>query len=213
MPYRHQRHGRATRSIVLACALLLSCCTGTQSNVEVSSTTPSVQASGKAAPAHVSDSEGKHVHATGAQPAAVIRPVSTATPVSSSRSIRQDARARAEAYTGFYEVLGERPKSIAPFGNFVIRSAQGTSISGAVIPDEGRVFEFSTATLDAGKLLFSTKEVDGISYSFDGSFTAAPPFASDSKTVVAKGLLTKLQKGKSVVEADLKFYYDEGGGE
>lgn len=213
MFYNRRSSRRAARWFSLACVLLLSCCTGARSSVEVSPTASSARANSAVTPVRTSDSEHKTVNTAGTQAAAAIQPVNAAPAAVSSRPVDPDAEVYAEAYSGFYEVLGERPKSIDPFGNFLIRSVQGTSVSGAVIPNEGKVFEFVTATLDAGRLSFSTKEVNGISYSFDGGFTEAPPFTSGKKIAVAEGTLTKLQKGKSVATADLKFFYDEGGGE
>jgi hypothetical protein len=129
----------------------------------------------------------------------------------SASSNEQESADASAAYEGFYEVLGARPKGFEQFGNFMIRAPQGGRVSGAVVPLEGELYEFARATLANRKLTFVTRKVGGVHYSFDGQFLAAPPFANDKKAAVAEGLVKKFQGDKVAAEANMKFYFDEGG--
>lgn len=143
--------------------------------------------------------------------AGVAGPTQTAGAFGSSSE--QEGGAASAAYEGFYEVMGARPKGFEQFGNFMIRAPEGGRISGAVVPLEGKVYEFARATLDGRKLTFVTQKVGGVNYSFEGQFLAAPPFAGGKKTAVAEGLVRKFRHDQMAAEASMKFYFDEGGEE
>lgn len=137
--------------------------------------------------------------------------VASSAQTASNSSSEQGSAEASAAYEGFYEVLGARPKGFEQFGNFMIRAPQGGRISGAVVPLEGEIYEFARATLAERKLTFETKKIGGISYTFDGQFLAAPPFASNKKAAVAEGLVKKFRGTQLASEASMKFYFDEGG--
>lgn len=140
---------------------------------------------------------------------------STGKPVDAARPANPQVGTATDeaAYTGFYEVVGALPADMKPFGNFMIRSVTGGKVSGAVVPDEGEVFEFTSATLANGNLSFTTAKNAGVSYSFEGAFTATPPFGGNKKTPVIEGTLKKYRNAQAAGQADLKFYFDAGGGE
>jgi hypothetical protein len=108
-------------------------------------------------------------------------------------------------------VLGERPKGFEQFGNFMIRAPKGGRISGAVVPTEGKLYEFASASLEGERLTFTTQQVGGVSYSFDGRFLGAPPFGGGKTAAVARGTVRKYRGGRQEAEGEMSFYYDEGG--
>lgn len=185
-----------------------------------SSSSPRVAASATTA-SNLSGANVATVTPASAEPLASPQPVgsaspSTGKPVDAARPTSPQASTATDedAYTGFYEVAGALPADMKPFGNFMIRSVASGKVSGAVVPDEeGEVFEFTNATLANGKLSFTTAKNAGVSYSFEGAFTATPPFGGGKKTPVVEGVLKKYRNAQAAGQADLKFYYDAGGGE
>lgn len=69
-------------------------------------------------------------------------------------------------------------------------------------------------SLKGRDLTFTTAAVDGVSYSFTGTFQRAGHFAADPPefdAVVLSGTLTKLRDGKSVATTPVDFAYQPGG--
>lgn len=57
---------------------------------------------------------------------------------------------------------------------------------------------------------FTTAEVNGVSYRFEGRFTNARPTKRQIDPIALEGKLTKLERGREVAAADLKFTVDRG---
>jgi hypothetical protein len=110
-----------------------------------------------------------------------------------------------EMYVGFYTIFGPKPAEFAEFANFAILSNDAHGLSGRVIPNSGRVFEFSSASLDGGALHFRTRLINGFAYQFDGRFLKSPPFAHDGRTPVLEGVLRRIRNGEVAAEAKCKF--------
>ncbi|HEX8772946.1 MAG TPA: hypothetical protein VF735_05025 [Pyrinomonadaceae bacterium] len=67
--------------------------------------------------------------------------------------------------------------------------------------------------LNGKELTFTTTAVDGISYSFTGTFEKLHDFAVNpppSDEVILKGKLARLRDGKVVIETDVNFTYSAG---
>lgn len=212
--------GVLMRGLLLACVLLLGGCgasdpsksnttaaTAPESNTRPATTARAGDVPATAQPTLAATSAE---NLNGASTKGVPNAVAPATTPNASAGEQDDAAASA-AYEGFYEVLGARPKGFEQFGNFMIRAPQDGRISGAVVPLEGEVYEFARATLADRKLTFVTQKVGGISYSFEGVFLERPPFAGKRKAAVAEGLVRKFRNDQPAGEANMKFYFDEGG--
>lgn len=68
--------------------------------------------------------------------------------------------------------------------------------------------------LDGKNLTFTTTSVNGVSYSFTGTFEKLGNFPVNpppTDEVILRGKLSKLQDGNLVIEADVKFTYSAGG--
>jgi hypothetical protein len=118
-----------------------------------------------------------------------------------------------EKYVGFYEIAGEKPKDFAEFANFAILSFDGPHMDGRVIPNRGRVYEFSSAKLDNNEFQFHTRTLNGVAYDFTGRFLNAPPFPHDGRTPILEGVLKRLRNGEVAAEAKCQFAAVAAGGE
>jgi hypothetical protein len=186
---------------LLLCALLLTgCAAGSGSATGAASPTP----------ARAAD-ESPAARANGAPAGAAAAAVTPPTPAAGTAARQGRGAEESARYEGFYEVLGERPRGFEQFGNFMIRAPEGGRISGAVAPTEGRLYEFDSASLEGERFAFTTRQVGGVSYSFEGRFLASPPFAGGKGAAVARGTVRKYRGGKQEAEAEMSFYYDEGG--
>ena len=68
--------------------------------------------------------------------------------------------------------------------------------------------------LNGKNLTFSTTTVNGVSYSFTGTFGRLADFSANpppQDEVILRGKLTKLLNGNMVIEADVNFTYSAGG--
>ncbi|HEV7859643.1 MAG TPA: hypothetical protein VGO91_13590 [Pyrinomonadaceae bacterium] len=213
--------GSWMRHLLLVCVVLL--CGGCATNATSTGNTPATTPDGVARPTPSQSASDGRVNVQPSPAPSGTEEVARGTTQSgpgdshapqtpSTVSDKESAEA-SKAYGGFYEVQGAHPEGFEQFANFVIRSPEHGRISGAVIPTEGKVYEFARATLAGQRLTFVTHKVGSISYSFDGTFLAAPPFAGDKNVAVVEGTVKKFRNDQSAAEASLKFYFDEGGEE
>lgn len=73
---------------------------------------------------------------------------------------------------------------------------------------ENREYRMIELTVFADALAFTTAEVEGVSYKFEGKFTIMRPTRRRSDQSVLRGRLTKLERGREVAAADLRFTVD-----
>jgi hypothetical protein len=107
-----------------------------------------------------------------------------------------------EKYVGFYAIVGEKPK------DFAIISFDAGRLDGHVIPNHGRVYEFSSA-----KLHFHTRSTTAWHMDFIGQFLKAPPLSHNGRTRVIEGVLKRFRNGEVAAEARCQFAAAEAGGE
>lgn len=97
----------------------------------------------------------------------------------------------------------------------------GGAYSGSLMVLRGSrrgIYKFTGATVELGKLAFTTKPMRGVSYRFEGKFTRGGDFARDAArrgddTVesILVGTATKLVGNRKLGEATLKFDFLLGG--
>jgi hypothetical protein len=82
---------------------------------------------------------------------------------------------------------------------------------GLIRPKSGDDFRLVQPELKGDHLTFTTQEVQGISYDFDGRFLASGNFPEKPpEGVVLKGRLRQLQGGKPAGEMEANFFYTAG---
>lgn len=137
--------------------------------------------------------------------------VEAAAPFDAPITLQEDER----SYALFYEILGQKPKGFESFENFFMRHIIG-NLSGAVLSaDSEKVYEFTALRLRQHNLTFATAPIGGIAYRFEGRFLHTPPFTdmADKDIAVLEGTLTKLQNGREIATAKMRFKAVTGEGE
>lgn len=82
---------------------------------------------------------------------------------------------------------------------------------GFIRPKSGDDYKLVNPVIDGAHLTFSTQEVAGVSYDFDGQFLASGSFPeTPPQGVVLKGKLRQRQGGKMSGETDAEFLYEAG---
>lgn len=126
-------------------------------------------------------------------------------------------RAKFDPFGGF-TILSKTPKGFADFYNFHIdlieKPATGRplKIKGFVQsgPKGEIICDIDTVTITLEKLVFRTKEDQGISYGFEGQFLRKGDFSRlPRKAAALEGKLVKYRGANKVAEAKLRFRYYE----
>lgn len=82
---------------------------------------------------------------------------------------------------------------------------------GLIRPTKGEDFRLVDVRQEGARLTFSTREVDGISYDFDGRFHASGNFPENPpEGAVLRGKLRRRQAGQATGEMDAVFVYSPG---
>jgi hypothetical protein len=122
--------------------------------------------------------------------------------------------------TGAYFVKGSLPSDFSEIEHLSLATIddQGNPapLNGFIRPKRrsAQDYQLVNPKLNGKNLTFSTKTVNGVSYSFTGNFEKLDNFSANppaSDEVILKGKLTKLLDGNMVNETDVNFTYSAGG--
>ena len=122
--------------------------------------------------------------------------------------------------TGAYFVKGTLPSDFSEIEHLSLATIddQGNPapLNGFIRPKRrsAKDYKLVNPKLNGKTLTFSTTPVDGISYSFTGTFEKLADFSANpppADEVILKGKLTRLLDGNTVIETDVNFTYSAGG--
>ncbi len=94
-----------------------------------------------------------------------------------------------------------------------VRRKKGQLIAWGEVRGVQPWYKFTSVFVTEKQLKFSTVEIDGVSYDFDGKFIGKGDFANQSfgiGIVMLKGTLRKFVNGKKVMEINTSFKYYAG---
>lgn len=115
---------------------------------------------------------------------------------------------------GTFWIQGKPPAAFADIGGINLNSRRSKRFPMAGVElVSGRRLIFKSLSVKRDSLLFATASLRGVSYSFSGRFLRGGTFSAsdlDEQTPVLEGTLTKLQAGRKVADAKLKFTYFGG---
>ena len=115
---------------------------------------------------------------------------------------------------GTFWIQGKPPAAFTDIGGINLNSRRSKRFPMAGVElVSGRRLVFKLLNVKRDSLSFTTTSLRGISYSFSGHFLRGGTFSAadlDEQTPVLEGTLTKLQAGRKVAEAKLKFTYFGG---
>jgi hypothetical protein len=122
--------------------------------------------------------------------------------------------------TGAYFAKGSLPSDFSEIEHLSLATIdeQGnpSPLNGFIRPKRRSAQDYKLVNprLNGKNLTFTTTTVNGISYSFTGTFEKLDNFSANpppSDEVILKGKLTKLLDGNMVIETDVNFTYSAGG--
>ena len=122
--------------------------------------------------------------------------------------------------TGAYFALGKLPAEFSEIDYLALatidENAKPAPLNGFIRPKvlKAEDYHLVDPKLDGRNLSFTTKTVNGVSYSFTGVFDTLGNFPENPpeyEMPVLKGRLVKSKDGKSVAESDVSFWYSAGG--
>ena len=122
--------------------------------------------------------------------------------------------------TGAYFVEGTLPGEFSEIEHLSLAtiddSGNPAPLNGFIRPKRraAKDYRLVSPKLSGKELTFSTTAVDGVSYSFKGTFEKLTDFAANpprSDEVILRGKLRKLRDGNMVTETDVNFTYSAGG--
>ena len=157
--------------------------------------------------------------------AAAASPSATATPAGqsvkpadvSSNKTGPDARGDV---TGAYFVEGALPGEFSEIEHLSLAtiddSGNPAPLNGFIRPKRraAKDYQLVSPKMSGKELTFSTTAVDGVSYSFKGTFEKLTDFAANPPPpdeVILRGKLTKLRDGNTAAETNINFTYSAGG--
>ena len=121
--------------------------------------------------------------------------------------------------TGAYFVKGSLPSDFSEIEHLSLATIddQGNPapLNGFIRPKRrsAKDYQLVRPKLDGKNLSFTTTTVNGVSYSFTGTFEKLDDFSANpppSDEVILRGKLTKLLDGNMVIETDVNFTYSAG---
>jgi hypothetical protein len=122
--------------------------------------------------------------------------------------------------TGAYFAMAKLPAEFAELDHLMLatidENAEPAPLNGFLRPKKQSATDYTLVnpTMQGKALTFTTKPVDGVSYSFTGAFDVLGKFAEnppDYETAVLTGTLTKLRGTQQVAVTPVKFRYEAGG--
>jgi hypothetical protein len=155
----------------------------------------------------------------------------TASPSATAKPAEQPAKpAETSNKNSGTETQGDVTGAYFPTGTLLPDFADIDQLSLATIDDQGnpaplngfirlkrksaKDYKLVDPKLNGKNLTFSTTSVNGVSYSFTGTFEKLGNFPVNpppTDEVILRGKLTKLLDGNMVIEADVNFTYSAGG--
>ncbi len=114
---------------------------------------------------------------------------------------------------GSFWIIGEPPAAFKDLGGINLNTSRNRRLNNpGVNLTDGRWLRFRTLTVNRNNLVFTTVTNRGTSYSFKGKFLRGGTFAAHDLEDVAvlEGTMTRLNAGKVVGTATLKFSYFGG---
>lgn len=133
---------------------------------------------------------------------------STAQPLVTTLPQQQKAP-NVSAYYGSYVIAkADQPPAFRDFREFVIDSIATNVVRGRVVLRDGAELRFTSGSLHAGRLQFTTvrSPQGGVSYSFQGDMLSFPP-NPDSKIPVLEGTLKLHRHGAARAAGKLPFAF------
>lgn len=148
----------------------------------------------------------------------------TATPTSQptkrdASSEKAGATAQGDV-TGAYFVKGSLPKDFSEIDHLSLATiderGNPSPLNGFIRPKRRSANDYKLVSpkLNGKELTFSTTTVDGVSYSFRGTFEKLQDFSANpppADEVILRGKLSRLVDGNVAVETDVNFTYSAGG--
>lgn len=122
--------------------------------------------------------------------------------------------------TGAYFIKGTLPGDFSEIEHLSLATIddQGNPapLNGFIRPKRrsAKDYQLVNPKLDGKNLSFTTRAVNGVSYSFTGTFVKLDDFSMNpppSEEVILRGKLTRLLDGEMVIETDVNFTYSAGG--
>lgn len=99
-----------------------------------------------------------------------------------------------------FDMRGEEMVTVPLYGHLRMKEETG-----------GRDFRLEPVRLEGQKLSFTTQEIDGVSYDFDGDFLVSGELPAQApQGVVLRGRLRRLERGRPAGEMDARFLYTPG---
>lgn len=122
--------------------------------------------------------------------------------------------------TGAYFVKGSLPGDFSEIDHLSLATIDDRGnpapLNGFIRPKRrsAKDYKLVSPKLEGKALTFSTTTVDGVSYSFTGTFEKLDDFSMNpppSDEVILRGKLKRLLDGNTVIETDVNFTYSAGG--
>lgn len=122
--------------------------------------------------------------------------------------------------TGAYFAMDELPADFAELEHLSLatidENAAPAPLNGFLRPKDRDAKDYTLVSpkLEGEHLAFTTVDVNGVHYEFDGSFTMRDDFAANppaSDVAVLTGTLKKVREGSAVAATPVRFHYEAGG--
>lgn len=163
--------------------------------------------------------EGANKSAPATSPPATATPASQPTQRTEASGDKTNANSQGDV-TGAYFVKGSLPSDFSEIEHLSLATIdeQGkpSPLNGFIRPKRRSAQDYKLVNprLNGKNLSFTTTTVNGVSYSFAGTFEKLDNFSANpppSDEVILKGKLTRLLDGNTVIETDVNFTYSAGG--
>lgn len=152
-------------------------------------------------------------------------PVATTTTVAPPPAAPAATTAAAESAwkldpTGAYFAMDDLPADFAELEHLSLatidENAAPAPLNGFLRPKDRNAQDYTLVSpkLDGQHLTFTTVDVNGVHYEFDGTFTTTGEFATNppaSDVAVLTGTLKKVREGSAVASTPVRFHYEAGG--
>ena len=161
--------------------------------------------------------ESANKSSTSASPAATPTPQPTKRADASSE--KTGAAAKGDV-TGAYFVKGSLPGDFSEIDHLSLATIDDrgnpSALNGFIRPKRrsAKDYQLVSPKLNGKELTFTTTTVDGISYSFTGTFEKLDDFSANpppTEEVILRGKLSRLRDGNVVIETNVNFTYSAGG--
>ena len=192
------------KRLLLLCALCGLCAVGCSSASNTSTTTTT---------------QNTNQSVVTASPAATTTPAVQSTNSTNTNTGKSGTETKGDV-TGAYFASGNLPSDFSEIDHLSLatidENAKPAPLNGFIRPKRksAKDYKLVSPTLNGNNLTFTTTAVDGVSYSFTGTFEKMDDFSANpppTDEVILKGTLTKMKDGKSAAETKVSFTYSAGG--